>query len=88
MANDSNGRNALTASGVLLAAAVVWSLIFGATLFAALVAAAAAAPAGYAMWKGLQQESQKTSAYAILLLLASLAVAAVLLILRIIGWMR
>jgi hypothetical protein len=88
MANDSHGRNALTASGLLLAGAIVWSLVFGATLLAVLVAAAAAVPAGIAMWKGMQQESQKTSAYAILLLLASLAIAAVLLILRIIYWMR
>ena len=79
---------ALQASGLLLLAAIVLSFIFGATIFTALVAAGAAVPAGYAMWQGLQQDKQKTSAYAILLLLASLAVAAVLLIIRIIGWLR
>lgn len=75
-------------SALMLGAAVLLSMIFGASMFGVVIAAGAAVPAAYAVWKGMQQESQKTSAYAILLLLASLAVAAILLILRIIGWLR
>jgi hypothetical protein len=87
MVGEMNERTALRTSFWMVVGAIAWSLIFGATFFAVLIAAAAAVPAGYAMWLGLQQDSQRTSAYAILLFLASLALAAILLILRIIGWM-
>jgi hypothetical protein len=51
-----------------------------------IVAALGAVPACYGMWKGIQQETQGTLAVSVGAVLLSLAVGAVLIILRVIHW--
>jgi hypothetical protein len=51
-----------------------------------IVAALGAVPACYGMWKGIQQETQGTLAISVGAVLLSLAVGAVLIILRVIHW--
>ncbi len=52
------------------------------------IAAAGAIPACFGMWKGIQQETQGTLAISVGAVLASLAVGGVLIVLRVIFWMR
>ena len=52
------------------------------------VAALGAIPACFGMWKGIQQETQGTLALSVTAVLASLGVGAVLIILRIVHWVR
>jgi hypothetical protein len=44
-------------------------------------------PACYGMWKGIQQETQGTLAMSVGALIASLAVAGLLIVLRVIAWL-
>lgn len=60
----------------------------GGKLFAGLLAAAGAIPAGVGMWKGIQQQTQTTLAMALGALLLSLGVAAVMIIWAIIQFVR
>ena len=53
-----------------------------------ILAAADAIPACYGMWKGIQQETQGTLAISVAAVLLSLAVGAVLIILRVISWLH
>ena len=52
------------------------------------IAAAGAIPACFGMWKGIQQETQGTLAISVAAVLASLAVGAILIILRVINWLH
>lgn len=52
------------------------------------LAAAGAIPACFGMWKGIQQETQGTLAISVAAVLLSLAVGAVLIILRVIAWLH
>lgn len=52
------------------------------------LAAAGAIPACFGMWKGIQQETQGTLAISVAAVLLSLAVGAVLIILRVINWLH
>lgn len=52
------------------------------------IAALGAIPACYGMWKGIQQETQGTLAISVAAVLASLAVGAVLIILRVVSWLH
>jgi hypothetical protein len=52
------------------------------------IAAAGAIPACFGMWKGIQQETQGTLAISVAAVLASLAVGAVLIVLRVIHWLH
>ena len=56
------------------------------SILGGLVAAAGAIPACYGMWKGIQQETQGTLALSVTAVLLSLAVGALLIILRVIHW--
>jgi hypothetical protein len=52
------------------------------------IAGAGAIPACFGMWKGIQQETQGTLAISVAAVLASLAVGAVLIVLRVIHWLH
>ena len=52
------------------------------------LATAGAIPACFGMWKGIQQETQGTLAISVAAVLLSLAVGAVLIILRVISWLH
>jgi hypothetical protein len=60
----------------------------GGKLFAGLLAAAGAIPAGVGMWKGIQQQTQTTLAMALGALVVSLGVAAAMVIWAIIQFVR
>ncbi len=53
-----------------------------------IIAAAGAIPACFGMWKGIQQETQGTLAISVAAVLLSLAVGAILIILRVINWLH
>ena len=70
-------KGPLVLSFALLFAALIVG--FGSrSWFGALLAASAAVPAGYGTWLGMQQEGQGRTAAGIVLLLASLAIAVIL----------
>ena len=75
----------LVVLGLMIAA--VQGLTHG-SILGGLIAASGAIPACFGMWKGIQQEHQGTLAMSVLAVLASLAVGAVLIILRIVDWVR
>jgi hypothetical protein len=52
------------------------------------IAGAGAIPACFGMWKGIQQETQGTLAISVAAVLASLAVGALLIVLRVIHWLH
>lgn len=88
--SDQRSGALLVAAGLLAGAIVVAALGgFGrGSILGALLAAASTFPAGYALWKGTQKETQHQTAYALLLLLGGLAVGGLLLVLKIIDWLR
>jgi hypothetical protein len=53
-----------------------------------IIAALGAIPACYGMWKGIQQETQGTLAMSVGAVLLSLGVGGLLIVLRIIHWLR
>ena len=52
------------------------------------IAGAGAIPACFGMWKGIQQETQGTLAISVGAVLLSLAVGALLIVLRVIHWLH
>ncbi|MGE0551486.1 MAG: hypothetical protein AB7O24_19935 [Kofleriaceae bacterium] len=75
----------LVALGIVIAA-LSGSVLRG-SILGGIVAGLGAAPACFAMWKGIQQETQGQLAVAVLAVCVSLAVAGGLIVLRIIHWM-
>ena len=75
----------LVVVGVVIAA--VQGLVHG-SIAGGFIAAAGAIPACFGMWKGIQQETQGTLAVSVAAVLLSLAVGAVLIILRVINWLH
>jgi hypothetical protein len=71
----------LVVAGIAIASA--HRLIHG-SIGGGVVAALGAIPACYGMWKGIQQETQGTLALSVAAVLISLAVGAVLIVLRVI----
>ena len=53
-----------------------------------IIAALGAIPACYGMWKGIQQETQATLAMSVGAVLLSLGVGGLLIVLRVIHWLR
>jgi hypothetical protein len=76
---------ALVAVGIALAA--VQGFVHG-SIAGGIVAGLGAIPACYGMWKGIQQETQGTLAVSVGAVLLSLGVGAVLIVMRIIYWIR
>jgi hypothetical protein len=75
----------LVAVGIVIAALGHGGLLHG-SIGGGILAGCGAIPACFGMWKGIQQETQGTLAMSVLAVLASLGVAAVLIILRIVYW--
>lgn len=75
----------LVVAGIAIAAAQ--GIVHG-SIFGGIVAAAGAIPACYGMWKGIQQETQGTLAISVGAVLLSLAVGAILIILRVVSWLH
>ena len=71
--------------GIAIAAA--HGLVHG-SLVGGIIAAAGAIPACIGMWKGIQQETQGTLALSVTAVLVSLAVGAVLIVLRVVSWLH
>jgi hypothetical protein len=77
----------LVAIGIVIAAIGSGGLLYG-SIGGGILAACGAIPACFGMWKGIQQETQGTLALSVVAVLASLGVGAVLIILRIVYWVR
>lgn len=71
--------------GIAIAAAQ--GLVHG-SILGGVIAAAGAIPACFGMWKGIQQETQGTLALSVVAVLVSLAVGAVLIVLRVVSWLH
>ena len=81
---------ALAALGLVvlgLVIAAIQGLTHG-SISGGIIAALGAAPACFGMWKGIQQETQGTLAISVGAVLLSLAVGAVLIVLRVIHWLH
>jgi hypothetical protein len=68
--------------GIAIAAAQ--GLLHG-SILGGVIAAAGAIPACYGLWKGIQQETQGTLALSVSAVLVSLAVGAILIVLRVVS---
>ncbi len=77
----------LVALGIVIAAIGSNGLLHG-SIIGGVIAAAGAIPACFGMWKGIQQETQGTLAISVATCLLSLAVGALLIILRFVDWLR
>lgn len=76
---------AMIALGVAIAA--VQGLTSG-SIAGGVIAALAAIPACYGMWKGIQQETQGTLALSVMAVLIALVFGGTLIVLRVIHWIR
>ena len=88
MAGPAN-NTPVTIAGALVIVGIVIAALGGIThgsIFGGIIAAADAIPACFGMWKGIQQESQAPLAMAVSAVLISLAVGAVLIVLRLVHW--
>ncbi len=75
----------LVAFGLVIAA--VQGFTHG-SIAGGVIAGLGTVPACYGMWKGIQQETQGTLAVSVIAVLISIAVGGVLIILRVIDWIR
>jgi hypothetical protein len=81
---------ALAAFGLIvfgLVIAAVQGLTRG-SIAGGVIAGLGTIPACYGMWKGIQQETQGTLAISVTAVLASLGVGALLIVLRVVDWIR
>jgi hypothetical protein len=82
---------AMAALGLAVLGLVIAVLQGGLThgsMVGGIIAAAGAIPACFGMWKGIQQETQGTLAISVGAVLACLAVAGVLIVLRVVYWLH
>jgi hypothetical protein len=81
---------ALAAVGMVVLGLVIAAIqgIGKGSIAGGIIAALGAAPACYGMWKGIQQETQGTLAMSVGAILLSLGVGGLLIVLRIIHWLR
>jgi len=75
---------ALVAVGVVIAA--LGGITHG-SIGGGVIAGLGAIPGCFGMWKGIQQETQGTLAVSVATVLLSLAVGAVLIVLRVVHWL-
>ena len=75
----------MVVAGIAIAAAQ--GIVHG-SLVGGIIAAAGAIPACFGMWKGIQQETQGTLAISVIAVLASLAIGALLIVLRVVSWLH
>ena len=76
---------ALIAAGVIIAAL---GGITSGSILGGIVAALGLVPACYAAWLGMQKETQGSLGLALLLVFVSLGVGGILLLLRVVDWLR
>jgi hypothetical protein len=81
---------AMAAFGLVVLGVVIAAIqgVSHGSIAGGILAAAGAIPACFGMWKGIQQETQGTLAISVAAVLLSLAVGAVLIILRVINWLH
>jgi hypothetical protein len=81
---------AMAAFGLVVLGVVIAAIqgVSHGSIAGGVLAAAGAIPACFGMWKGIQQETQGTLAISVAAVLLSLAVGAVLIILRVINWLH
>ncbi len=81
---------ALAAVGMVVLGLVIAALqgFSHGSIAGGIIAALGAVPACYGMWKGIQQETQGTLAMSVGAVLLSLGVGGLLIVLRIIHWLR
>lgn len=79
---------ALAAVGMVVLGLVIAAIqgLGNGSIAGGIIAALGAVPACYGMWKGIQQETQGTLAMSVGAVLLSLAVGAILIILRVVHW--
>jgi hypothetical protein len=75
----------LIAAGVIVAAVGGLS---GGSILGGILAALGAVPACYAAWLGMQKETQGSLGMALLMVFASLGIGAILVLLRVVDWLR
>ncbi len=83
--NKTPALIAFIAVAIGIAIAAVQGLTHG-SIAGGIIAALGAIPACFGMWKGIQQETQGTLAMSVVAVLVSLAVGAVLIVLRVVHW--
>jgi len=91
MTNSPRTQVPLLLTLALIAAGVIISAVGGianGSLAGGIVAAIGVVPAGYAVWLGMQKQTQGSLGMALLLLFASLGVGAILLLLQVVDWLR
>jgi hypothetical protein len=81
---------ALAALGMVVLGLVIAAIggFSNGSIAGGVVAALGAVPACYGMWKGIQQETQGTLAVSVGTVLLSLGVGGLLIVLRVIYWLR
>ena len=81
---------ALAAVGMVVLGLVIAAVqgISHGSIAGGIIAALGAVPACYGMWKGIQQETQGTLAMSVGAVLLSLGVGGLLIVLRVIHWLR
>jgi hypothetical protein len=81
---------ALAAVGMVVLGLVIAALqgFSHGSIAGGIIAALGAVPACYGMWKGIQQETQGTLAMSVGAVLLSLGVGGLLIVLRVIHWLR
>ena len=88
---EAPSRTATYIGAMLVVVALVVAAITGFTegsIAGALIAFVAIIPAAVGMWKGMQEKTQAGLGLAILVFFAALGVAGVLIVLKIIDWIR
>ena len=88
MASRDSNTPVIIAFGLVIAGLAIAAIggITRGSVGGGILAAAGAIPACFGMWKGIQQENQGPLAAAVTAVLLSLAVGAVLIVLRVVHW--
>lgn len=88
MASRDSNTPVVVAFGLVVAGLVIAAIggLTRGSIPGGIVAAAGAVPACFGMWKGIQRENQGPLAAAVTAVLLSLAVGAVLIVLRVVHW--
>jgi predicted histidine transporter YuiF (NhaC family) len=88
---EAPSRTATYVGAALVVAALVAAAITGfdkGSILGAVIALVAVIPAGVGMWKGMQEKTQAGLGLALLVFFAALGVAGLLVILKIVDWIR
>jgi len=91
MGTSADSKTPAVIAFVLVAIGIAIAAMQGITrgsVAGGVIAALGAVPACFGMWKGIQQETQTTLALSVGAVLLSLGVAAILILLAVVGWFR